>query len=283
MKNDIEIQKQSRKPLHRLYKVAILLIFLSFLCFLSYTFYLPDTDKTIDSDNIIRTEAAKQLNKNVDEVTDKDLQSITKFVLFDRTRERYYLLGRKLSDIKLLRKFKNLRELDLSYIQPVRGDIPKWKKVFVELGIIKIPETPLLDLKPLRKLTKLETLDLSDTEICNLEVIKNLKNLHQITFLNSNVTDLEPLRKLNNLEELTFFCKDISNIEPLKDLKYLHELALSITDVNDLSPLKEIKSLRELYISESADINKEQIKDLQKALPWLEINDSIYDISTSYF
>ncbi len=88
---------------------------------------------------------------------------------------------------------------------------------------------------------------------------------------------------MTNLQELQILNTHVSNLEPLKDLKNLRNLALSITDVNDLSPLKELTNLRELYISESADKKKKQIIDLQKALPELEINDGIFDISSSYF
>ena len=179
----------------------------------------------------------------MDDLTDKDLQSITKFTLVDRTQKGYYIYGLRLSDIKLLKKFSNLRELDLSYVRPVQGNIPVWKKFAAKLHVMTIPKTPLLDLTPLRGLTNLEILDLSHTSVCNLEAIKDLINLCKIQLLYSNVSDLEPLRGLTNLEELSFFGTNISNIEPLKDLKNLHRLDLPCKNVLDFEALGELTGL----------------------------------------
>ena len=236
IQNQDSLQKQPSRQ--RWYKIAALLIFLFIIWILSYDFFQPDRVK-ISSYYIIRAEAARHLNKNVDDLTDKDLQRITKFTLVDRTQKGYYIYGLKLSDIKLLRKFRNLRELDLSYVRPVQGDVPVRKKFLAKLHVVTIPKIPLLDLKPLRGLTSLKVLDLSNTEIYSLEPLKKMKNLRKITLRYSNVSDLRPLKELTNLEEL--------------------------------------------YITESADIKKEQIEDLQKALPELEINDNVFDVGSMYF
>ncbi len=122
MKNDTDI-RQDKKPSHRKYKVAAVLIFLYILCIVSYDFFIPKRAK-VDSDTIIRAVAARQLNKDVDKVTDKDLKSITKFVLVDRTMEKYYITGLQIIDINLLRKFSNLRELDTQLRPTCSGSYP---------------------------------------------------------------------------------------------------------------------------------------------------------------
>ena len=151
MKNDEKIKTQ-KKLLYKRYKVAVLLILLFIFCILSYEFCIHDEfEIDVDSDYAIRVQVAKQLNKNVNDLTAKDFKNITKLSLTDINEEGYYLSGLELTNIKLLRKFKNLRELDLSNISVIQGKLPKWKKILIELCIIKLPEVPLLDIHPLRR------------------------------------------------------------------------------------------------------------------------------------
>lgn len=288
MQNDSVTQEQKdikKKHLSRKSKLFIVLAIFFLINLIIYKPFIPSpAQKRYQkaSKEIILKAIAAQLNKKPENMTCEDFESITKLSIVDKTK-RGYMSGVGLSDIKLLKKFKNLRELDLSYIRPIQSEIPKWKKLLVKLHIIKISKTPLLDLKPLRGLKNLQILDLSNTNISNLEPIKNLKNLLRLYFKNTKVTDLEPLRGLTNLQELQFINTKVSNLEPIKDLKNLRKLATSMTDVNDLEPLKELTNLEDLYMYKSNNIKKEQIENLQKALPELEIHENILDVGSTYF
>ncbi|MBN2590403.1 MAG: hypothetical protein JXA96_11120, partial [Sedimentisphaerales bacterium] len=83
--------------------------------------------------------------------------------------------------------------------------------------------------------------------------------------------DLKPIENLTNLKKINFTSSNINNIEPLAKLSKLENLSLMLTQVCDLEPLKKLKNLKELNISRCPNITDEQIDDLQKALPNLEI------------
>ena len=153
------------------------------------------------SEKVIRKMAAAQLNKDPNSLADADLTKITTL----------FIHGGNVSDIKLLEKFANLKELVLvhgtSYKIP--DDTPKWKLLLTRIGIIKLPvqyRSPwelTIDIKPLTKLKHLQRLDLGGMRINNIDSLARLSELKELTLWATNITDLEPLSKLENLKTLT--------------------------------------------------------------------------------
>ena len=228
-------KKQSRRKY--IIAAVILLLIITFALVLNWFNKEQKPDPV--SESIIRAEAAVQLNKDPNKLTDEDFARITELRL-DRV---------ELVEIELLKKFMNLQLLQLSQINYPANEIPKWMSLMAKLGIFDIDKRFALDLSPLEKLHNLEMLSLSCTTINNFKPISGLVNLN---YLDLNFT--------------TF-----SDLKPIRNLKNLYFLNINSSQVSDLKPIMEFKNCRTLFIQGCPNITDSQVEDLQKALPELEI------------
>jgi hypothetical protein len=254
MEKQIDIQKKPAKRRYIIPAVILLLLFTALVyIYVTQEEMKPDGDSEI----VIRNAAAEQLGKNWNELTDEDFAKIEVFTLFDRN----------IFDISLLNKFVNLRELELSLNKPLVKKVPEWKKFLAKYGIIHIPTFP-------SRLGQLGvSLGFGDDEVCliDLSPLKKLHNLQKIDLLFLQIDNIKPLAGLTNLKELGLGYTGISDIEPLRKLKNLETLSLDYNPINDLKPLKNLTQLKSLNIRHCDKITKEQVDDLQKALPNLKI------------
>lgn len=259
-----------------------------------------------ESERIIREVAARQLNKDPNELSDEDFTRITMEI---------DLSEQELSDIKLLEKFTNIKELRLEHIIFPDKRIPKWMKLLAKLGIINLNEKFSLDLKPLENLSNLKFLDLLGTQVTDLKPIKGLVNLEKLWIAdikmttieplkglsnlqglwitgiaisdltpikesiklqtlivdNTKISDLEPIKGLKNLQILDIRGTQVTDLRPLMRLTNLERLLIDNTNVSDLSPLKYLTNLTRLFVRNCHNITDKEIDDLQKALPNLKI------------
>ncbi|NOX86613.1 MAG: leucine-rich repeat domain-containing protein, partial [Chlorobi bacterium] len=107
----------------------------------------------------------------------------------------------------------------------------------------------LVNLDPVRELTDLVEIDLSNTLINDLSPLTNLNKLNTINFSSSKVTSLEPLRYASNLKELNCSNTGIKDISTIEGLKNLNILDLSHTAVADIQPLANLNGLSRLDLS----------------------------------
>ena len=200
-------------------------------------------------------------------------------------------------DIELLDKFTNLQELNLGITVHGGSYTPdtKTQELLKKLGILKKYEPlPVIDLSPIENLSNLRELklfgvpfqdinplgNLSDLEnlwietvtIESIEPLGKLKKLRNLTICYSLAKDIEPLRNLTNLEFLSFERSMVSDFKPISDLPNLKILKIRDNDsIKDIKSLKGMNNLKKLYIQDCPNITEQQIEDLQKALPNLEI------------
>ena len=85
------------------------------------------------------------------------------------------------------------------------------------------------------------------------------------------ISDLEPIKQLSNLTFVSFRNSKVKNIEPLKNLINLNDIYLDRCQIHDLNPLNQLKNLKKIGLDKCENITEEQVKNLQKALPNLEI------------
>ena len=218
------MQNNNKKPSRRKKIIAggLLFIFAAYL----YTVLTYEPKSDPESEKIIRQIAASQLNKDPNELTDKDFAQITEFDLSEyRIWPRNPLIS--VSDIILLEKFTNLHTLNLAGLKLTQKAAPKWMTILAKLRLYDLSKRLFIDLRPIRKLRKLENLNLSTSQVVNIQPIKRLKNL----------------RHLN----------------------------LQAAQVSDLKPIKGLKNLKSLYMRGCKNIKDDQVEELQKALPNLEI------------
>ena len=230
MKDEISSKSDNKKPVLMkliIFAVALLLLIVAAFVFIFHTQNKPDPASAA----FIREVAARQLNKDPNELTDEDFASITQLCIAEKEYHRSSWDGRRyesyipieLSDIKLIEKFTNLEELTIMSTLKVT-EIPTWMRILSKIGLIDITKRNALDLGPIEKLENLKILDIMKTP----------------------VKSYEPLSKLKNLESLSIWSMKIEDCESLKKLKNLKYLSISGNNMN---------------------ITQEQIKELQKSLP----------------
>ncbi len=74
-----------------------------------------------------------------------------------------------------------------------------------------------------------------------------------------------------NIKELDLSDSEISDLEQIKGLSSLQKLVLSNTQVSNLEPIKGLSGLQKIVLNETK-IADEQVKELRKALPKVEID-----------
>jgi Leucine-rich repeat (LRR) protein len=222
------------------------------------------------SEKVIREESITSLYHNRYNLTDDELTRIKHFSVsdskiiekimnpikpFDLTENDFskvtiLIIGqRELSDIRLLEKYLNLQDLIIYDAHYPKSAIPKWMKILAKLGVYNLNDRFALDLSPLKKLYNLQTLEIINTPVKNCDSLSSLKNLRKLVVAYNQFSDLEPIKELQNLQKLYITKTNVSNLEPLKGLTNLHVLRAD----------------------DCKNITDEQVEDLQKALPELEI------------
>jgi Leucine-rich repeat (LRR) protein len=122
----------------------------------------------------------------------------------------------------------------------------------------------------LTKLTNLQFLSLSGTQVSNIDALSGLTNLQLLFLDRTQVSDIGALSGLINLQSLYLDGIQVSDIGALSGLKNLQTLSLAGTQVSDIGALSGLKNLQWLSLS-STKVSDEQVDELQKALPELEI------------
>ena len=181
--------------------------------------------------------------------------------------QRLELNNTKVSDIGVLAGLTNLQELYLSdtkvsNLEPLRN--------LTSLKDLLVHSTDVSDLEPLRDLTGLVRFGVKNTPVSDAEPLKNLSRLQAIDLNGTKVSDVEPLCNLSDLRRLYLSGTQVSDIGVLAKFTNLQSLDLRNTKVSDISPLSGLRALRSLKLS-GTPVGDEQVADLEKALPKLEI------------
>ena len=217
-------------------------------------------------------------------------KSIPKYMRFLGKYGIVDLNKRYVIDLTPLKSLKKLKNIQMSMV-PVKDIKPL--SGLVQLKELHINNIELTDIQPVRGLTNLESLILYGTKIKNIDVIKgltklknlslngmgisdikaveNLTNLRSLAFGYTEVSDLEPLRKLKKLESLSIMSTKVLDLKPIEGLTELQQLWINSTLISDIEPIKSLTKLQTLYMPGCKNITDEQIEDLQKALPDLQI------------
>ena len=159
----------------------------------------------------------------------------------------------------------------------------------IDLREIEIlPETPIIDLDPLREFFWLERLTINNQGVHDLVPLQNKTHLVELNIQNNPVSslapiesstmlellnientqigDLGPLSKMNNLVTLNASGTPIKSLKPLSGLQKLENLFVNNTNVRSLSPVENVASLKQLKVYntkvKARDIEKLQEKRL---------------------
>ena len=136
------------------------------------------------------------------------------------------------------------------------------------LNYITFRSNQITDISPLKHYPTLTRLTLIWNNVADLSALRNCKLLKRLDADRNNITDLSPISGLTKLESLLLkrnrSLVDISPIAGLTNLKFLNIVE---TKVSDITLLKSLKNLESLTLNDCPNISKEQIAELQKALP----------------
>jgi Leucine-rich repeat (LRR) protein len=134
------------------------------------------------------------------------------------------------------------------------------------LRSLKINDTKITDVTPLKKLRHLKEIDLSKNPISDLTP---LQNLHELTFIylnNTPIENLEWLAKLKQVKVLDISSTSIKNIKELSEVSHLEKLIAYNTKINNIKALEDLPDLRLLKIYNSK-ISAKKIATFKKLKP----------------
>ncbi|HNS17329.1 MAG TPA: leucine-rich repeat domain-containing protein [Bacteroidales bacterium] len=163
---------------------------------------------------------------------------------------------------------------------------------------ISLDGNPLINnLEPLKKLTRLKSLSLSQTAIEDLTPLRSLSKLEHLNCAATPVSSLEPLRYSLNMSDLNiedtqidtlntiagfkklkvFNCSKtlVRSLEPLADLRELTSLLCHNTDIAHLEPIQTLTHLTRLDLSYNTRVTSlEPVRNLTE-LSYLNIGNTM--------
>jgi internalin A len=120
------------------------------------------------------------------------------------------------------------------------------------------------DIAPLKGLTALETLCLSQGRFTDISPVSALKALTDLEIINTPVTDISVLWNLRQLEKLSLKSTNVDDISVLKSLSYLRELNIQDTNVKDIGVVSGFTNLVSLNIGDDAITDFSAVAGLMK-------------------
>ena len=260
--NDSTNKKTTARSPNKWNYVMIVFIVLLVIASLTYIFLTQNQEPDPASEAIIRYVAAAQLNKDPNDLNDEDFTQIRELTLSIRAYIAAKQLHKKPSDLtsedtyQILDYITKNMKLNYSAVMSV---------IYLELS----------DFRLLNKFRNLQSLTISSVRLPEKNIPRWMKILEKLGIYNLSerfYIDLSPLKNLSGLNTLSLDSSHVKNIKPLSKLINLKELKLNGTKVSDLEPIKDIQNLDSLFIRNCPNITDEQVEDLQKALPNLQIN-----------
>lgn len=265
--NNSDITKKTKKSNKTRFILAVGFVILLITFVLVFSLFQPEPKPDPAFEKILHQEAAMQVHKAPNEITEEDFAKITAFVYTHHEDEKSYA---EFHDIKLLAKCTNLKTVHLAYIGYPYYSIPKWMRILAKLGIYDLSEKCAIDLRPLEKLPNLDSLCLIAVSV-NLNGLKKLGGLKELALYEIQISDIDMLKELKELNYLNISYTQVTNFKPLSNLTNLQTIYFDNCLISDLEPIKKLINLKQLYLKSCNNITAEQIEDLQKALPGLEI------------
>ena len=189
-----------------------------------------------ESAKFIEVAIRKRIKKPVGELTDVDLEKVT----------RLGIVTKNLTDVKGLEKLTQLEKLT-------------------------IYDNQLTDVKGLEKLTQLKFLHLSNNQLTDVKGLEKLTKLESLGLSENKLTDVKGLEKLTKLESLYLNNNQLTDVKGLEKLTQLTELYLQFNQLTDVKGLEKLTQLEKLILYVNPDLTKAQIEQLQKALPKCKI------------
>ena len=132
--------------------------------------------------------------------------------------------------------FNGNNEYNINHIRPLR--------CITNLIRIVISNTEIHDLSSLKYLTNLKSLNIFKCKINDITSLSRLTNLKTIYMPYNNIVDITPLSKLTNLKAICMAYNNIVDITPLSGLTNLIDIAMPHNNIVDITPLRGLTNLK---------------------------------------
>jgi len=124
---------------------------------------------------------------------------------------------------------------------------------------------------PLKDLTQLTVLDLSENQISELSALKDLTQLTVLNLGVNQISELSALKDLKQLTKLDLRRNQISELSALKDLKQLTGLGLEGNQISELSALKDLSNLTLLWLQRNPiEVLPKWITEFDMDIQWTD-------------
>ena len=143
----------------------------------------------------------------------------------------------------------------------------------------------LQDIRPLFKLTKLQSINAFDCDILDISGIENMKSLVTVDFrLSEKLSNIKPLFKVNSLQAIYLECNDIQDITGIEQLTHLTKIHIRFNE--KLSDIRSLYNISELTEIDLYGCNVSNLKGIEKlkSLQVIDLssNKNLTDISPLY-
>jgi len=130
------------------------------------------------------------------------------------------------------------------------------------LALIKLTKNKISDLKPLKDLANLQSLDLAQNEIKDIAPLAGCKALQYIELSDNKIEKIDALKELTALNSLYLGNNKIEDISPLAGLTKAWTLSAPKNQIKDISVLSKITKLstidlRDNKIEDPAPLGKQ--------------------------
>jgi Leucine-rich repeat (LRR) protein len=231
------------------------ILLLSFLLSLTSLIQPAIAGEKLFKDPKLESAIRKQLKKPDGEITQTDLESLTKLATIN-------------SEIVSLDGIEHCLNLNTLYL--MENTITDFSPLSAlpKLETLNASFSDNADFRTLSVCVNLKKLTIYSNQISDISWISNLTNLEEIRFLDNNINDISPISNLKNLKTVDFVLNEISDISPLKGLENIETLRLGINHISDISVLSELPNLKSLYMVGNDITDLTPISDL-KNLTWI--------------
>jgi hypothetical protein len=174
----------------------------------------------------------------------------------------------------LIRKIWLLEEVDLSG-NPNITDLGPLKKLS-RLKHLDISNTLIGDLTPLRSLAGIEKFDCSGTTVKELDPLRYSLGMKELILSHTLVDRIEGVSNFHQLEVLSFSNTPVDNLEAVSELANLKELRCAQTRIDYLVPIATLQNLKLLDLNKTAVLTLEPVRSLNQ-LNYINIGNTLID------
>jgi internalin A len=119
------------------------------------------------------------------------------------------------------------------------------------LALIKLTKNKISDLKPLKDLANLQSLDLAQNEIKDISPLAGCKALQYIELSDNKIEKIDALKELTALNSLYLGNNKIEDISPLAGLTKAWTLSAPKNQIKDISVLSKITKLSTIDLKDN--------------------------------